>query len=168
MILLLDGYNVINGGKIASARELHERRKELIRLAVAYRLRKKGIQLLIFFDSKEHIFLSEPANSFVRVIFTKTGSADDAIIDWIERCPKPAEIQVATDDNELRERTRTSGAAYFSVAELMKRFDPNGPRTSAVISQGHGSRKKSDEGKLVLIPKAVKEVNQTLPTSWFK
>jgi predicted RNA-binding protein with PIN domain len=184
MIILLDGYNVINIGNIAPARELHERRKELIRLAVAYRLRKKGTQVLIFFDSKEQIFLSEPANSFVQVLFTKpsattaslTRSADDAIIDWIERCRKPAEIQVATDDNELRERSKTSGATYISVAELIKRFDSNGPRKSAAISakqssqtaQGRGSRKESDDGKAALTPKAVKEVNHTLPTSWFK
>ena len=45
MILLLDGYNVIHIGNIASARELHERRKELIRLVAGYGRKKKGIQL---------------------------------------------------------------------------------------------------------------------------
>lgn len=168
MILLLDGYNVIHIANIAQASALRERRKALIRLATAYCLRKKGIQLLIFFDSKEQVFLNEPANAFVRVIFTETGSADDAIIDWIKRHRPPAEIQVVTDDNELRERTKTLGAAYICVAELMKRLDFNGSRESAGRPQERRSGKESGAEKFMLHSRAAKEINQTLPPSWFQ
>ena len=168
MILLLDGYNVINVGNISPARELHERRRELIRRAAEYSLRKKGIQLLIFFDSKEEGFLNEPANSFVRVIFTKTGSADDAMVDWIKRHRTPAEIQMVTDDNELRERAKTEGASFISVSELMKRFDFNHSGKPTAMPHGRGNREKPREETLTLSPKAVSEINRTLPAHWLK
>jgi len=168
MILLLDGYNVIHIANIAPASALRERRKALIRLAAAYCLRKRGIQLLIFFDSNSQVFVDEPANAFVRVIFTNAGSADDAIIDWIERHRKPAEIQVVTDDNELRARAKALGAAYISVAELMKRLDFNGSRESAGRPQDRPSGKESGAGKFMLHARAAKEINQTLPPSWFQ
>ena len=162
MILIIDGYNVIHRAAIFLSQPLEKQREELIRLAANHSQRKKGTKVLIFFDNRSNAeFWDRPEHPFVKVIFASEESADDAILSWISSFQETHQIEVATDDKPLRDKSKHLGANWISVEELMHRFQPESTKKPAASSRKSGHSEKLNGEKPDYYES--QQINRTLP-----
>jgi len=126
MLYLIDGYNlmfrVLGAGDV-----LKEQRERLIH-DLKLKIERVAIKTMLVFDSQhrmgEESFTHMPA---LDILFTAEGqTADDFILDWIQKQKDPAHITVVTSDKRLSSSVRRRGAKTESTEEFMawltKRF----------------------------------------------
>ncbi|MEK7470014.1 MAG: NYN domain-containing protein [Planctomycetota bacterium] len=124
MIWAIDGYNVMFAGRVDGAEEMdiEARREDLLT-----RCRRLKDSVVVFFDaSKAPPGLTDEVQGRgkMEVVYVRTGTADDAIVEWVRRSGRPNEVCVVTNDRELGGRTRALRAKQASVVQFLKQIDP--------------------------------------------
>ena len=126
MRYILDGYNIIFSGDIASRRcgpdELAGARHQLVRLAARLR-RKTRARITIFFDGGEEgaHHPRRHTEGGVEIVFSHVdSSADDDIIDHLRRTTGQRTLVVVSDDNAVRRGARRARARAMGTTQFLK------------------------------------------------
>ncbi|KAF0244973.1 MAG: hypothetical protein FD180_2013 [Planctomycetota bacterium] len=124
MIWAIDGYNVMFAGRIDGAEEtdIETRREDLLN-----RCRRLKDPVVVFFDaSKAPPGLTDEVQGRgkLEVVYVRTGTADDAIVEWVRRSGRPHEVCVVTNDRELAGRAKALRAKLAGVEHFLKQIDP--------------------------------------------
>ena len=124
MEFLIDGYNVIKFSEMFSARTLELQRDKLIDFILKYNPQGNN-KVTIVFDCKS----SNPyeADGYttttikgIKTIFSEgQKSADDVIVEYVEKSQKPYNITVVTNDKGIFRRIGGKGAKKMTVAEFI-------------------------------------------------
>jgi len=128
-VLVVDGYNAINAvpeTRQLAGEDLHEARKEIIRISKEY-ARSSGYitDVRVVFDGDDRYryldALEVPRGK--TMIFSGTGEGDDKIIEVVKKCSRKARVIIASNDNYVRNMARGYKATPLNVQELsfMKR-----------------------------------------------
>ncbi len=174
-ILVIDGYNVIARGMSGNPQKdfgsddtRREYRERLIALAKRHASTRKDLEVRIYFDGATARSAPELSSRGVKVFFTSGAEgADHAIIRFCRSYPHPRDIEVATDDhNTLTFYIRSHVGKLLSVAEVMRRLDPDFKLASAPAPSA--SRASKVEARRTLSDGERQAINQTLPDHWFR
>ena len=115
--ILVDGYNVAKLGWPPLA--LDEQREQLVGL-VDDVIRRFGSAVTIVFDGADVVGAAASGRRLARVTFSPRGiTADDVLVDLVDRLPPSRPVVVVTDDAELRRRVRRHGANLVASATLL-------------------------------------------------
>ncbi len=107
-LILVDGYNVAKLGW--PGRSLEEQRDALIDRSENL-ARRHGADITIVFDGDSIVGAHAGRRRMVRVVFSPSGvTADDVIRDEVARLPSDRSVVVVTNDREIVDDVRRSGA----------------------------------------------------------
>jgi hypothetical protein len=115
---LLDGNNLIGQAR-RTARPSEEDRASLIR-ELCDRLRRTRARAVLYFDGAAPRRGADLGG--LRVRFSGSVSADDAILREISKSPAPGEIVLVTADRGLARRARDAGARTLDPDGFWRRF----------------------------------------------
>lgn len=124
MEYLIDGYNVIKYSEMFSARTLELQRDKLIDFILKYNPQGNN-KITIVFDCKssnpyETDGYTTTAIKGIKTIFSEgQKSADDVIVDYVEKSQKPYNITVVTNDKGIFRRIGGKGTKKMSVSEFI-------------------------------------------------
>ncbi len=124
MEYLVDGYNVIKFSDMFSAGSLETSRNKLIDFILKYNPQGKN-SITIVFDCKssnpfEFNGYTTTTIKGIKTIFSEgQKSADDVIVDYVEKSQKPYNITVVTNDKGIFRRIGGKGAKKMSVSEFI-------------------------------------------------
>ncbi|MEX1164263.1 MAG: NYN domain-containing protein [Nitriliruptor sp.] len=115
-LVLVDGYNVTKQHR--SELDLEGQRTWLVRTLATLAARRR-VRPVVVFDGQQAGASRPPSGSReVRVVFTPAGvTADDELVLAVEATDEP--VVVVTDDRELSERLRTSGADVVGTRSFL-------------------------------------------------
>ncbi len=127
-ILLIDGYNIINGWPIlteSAMDDLDLARNQLINIMMDYQGYIGG-KIIIVFDAYNSNELKEKIELYndgkVEVVFTrKHETADHYIERYVTNVPKYQKVSVATSDGLEQTMVMARGAIRISARELLER-----------------------------------------------
>jgi|GEM_PF-317422 len=123
MELIVDGYNVIHATPEWSERaklSLADARSELERRLAGYRARRRGVDVLVYYDGEREGGTLGPRRARgLTVVFTRS-SADGAIIGRVQASRSPSGITVVTNDRGLGRAVEDAGAGVIPVDRLLK------------------------------------------------
>lgn len=138
MEFLIDGYNVIKFSEMFSARTLELQRDKLIDFILKYNPQGNN-KVTIVFDCRS----SNPyeADGYtvttikgIKTIFSEgQKSADDVIVDYVEKSQKPYNITVVTNDKGIFRRIGGKGAKKMAVAEFIYNRAKQEKQTNNII-----------------------------------
>ncbi|MGQ9616434.1 MAG: NYN domain-containing protein [Spirochaetota bacterium] len=126
---IIDGYNVIlnrvyfpwKGSKKAGFDSFEDRRRDFLRLLDSYAVRKK-VSITVVWDAREYTGqVRGNSRSLIRSIYTSPGvSADERIIQMVERSKKVRRITVVSDDRRhIKEIVKNLGAKAMGVKDFL-------------------------------------------------
>ena len=124
MEYLIDGYNVIKYSEMFSARTLELQRDKLIDFILKYNPQGNN-KITIVFDCKssnpyETDGYTTTTIKGIKTIFSEgQKSADDVIVDYVEKSQKPYNITVVTNDKGIFRRIGGKGTKKMSVSEFI-------------------------------------------------
>ena len=137
MPFLVDGNNLLGhllGGPGASGEE-----RRAVQARIAARVRSGKSSVVLFFDGEPEAGKREASLGPLTVRYAGNRSADDAIIDAVERAKARRDCHVVTDDRALAERARNRGARSLSISDFWGRLGDETP------SAGEGKAVDVDE-----------------------
>ncbi len=83
-------------------------------------IRRFGSAVTIVFDGADVVGAAASGRRLARVTFSPRGiTADDVLVDLVDRLPPSRPVVVVTDDAELRRRVRRHGANLVASATLL-------------------------------------------------
>jgi predicted RNA-binding protein with PIN domain len=118
MHYIVDGYNVINSNDMFVASTLEGRRNKLLEFIRARRPHGslKNLITIVFDCKSKNPYESKSHAGDVEIVFSDgIVSADDIIVEIVDKSQNPYEIAVVTNDKGIRRRIAPSGAKYESV-----------------------------------------------------
>jgi len=115
----VDGYNLILRLRWNVGESLEAARARLIRAMLAL-----GGSCRVYFDAQRFKDISPRKDNRggLRVIFVRSGTADDAIANDLRGLRSAKKICVVTDDRELRNRSRQIGGQSLGVQKFAARL----------------------------------------------
>lgn len=120
MTILVDGYNLLFKLKIkAKTLELSRNRVTFLLNTIA---QERNLNLILIFDGKQEkgLGFSKKQVGVIEIIYTADGeTADDYILDYIERNSNPAQFLVITTDRDLSIKVRRLGAECKDIDYLL-------------------------------------------------
>lgn len=122
MPLLIDCYNVLHAEKPSALAGLGE--ASLCALLAKTRWAVGGVTVVCDGSPKPHsLKRGDPALGAVELIFSGAGrSADDVIVDLIDRDSAPRRLTVVSSDRAIRKAARRRKARDWSAEEFLKRL----------------------------------------------
>ena len=121
MAFLVDGNNLI--GRIAGRPPSTEEERRQVQKTIAARLRSERSSVVLFFDGEPSAGRRDGWLGGLTVRYSGNRSADDAIIEAVERAKARRDCHVVTDDRALAERARSRGARALSTADFWGRME---------------------------------------------
>jgi predicted RNA-binding protein with PIN domain len=131
MINIIDGYNFIfkipRLETVVDSASIEKAREELLSLLSRYKLISRQ-EFTVVFDGrgqKESEAGLSPAPSEhqgIKVIFSKTGTADEDIISLLQVHPNPKEVTIVTSDNGILKAARSRGCHVSPPEEFYKKI----------------------------------------------
>jgi predicted RNA-binding protein with PIN domain len=121
MPFLVDGNNLI--GRIAGRPPGSDEERREVQRTIAARLRSGRSSVVLFFDGEPSAGRREGWLGGLTVRYSGNRSADDAIIEAVERAKARRDCHVVTDDRALAERARSRGARALSTADFWGRME---------------------------------------------
>ncbi len=144
MPFLIDGNNLIGRPSEASPDAEAERRD--LQGRIAARVRSGGSKAVLFFDGEPSAGAREGWLGGLTVRYAGKRSADDAIVEAVERAKARRDCHVVTDDRRLAERVRALGARSLSTADFLARLaDEPTPETGRAVDVGDWEAFFADE-----------------------
>jgi predicted RNA-binding protein with PIN domain len=125
MPFLVDGNNLLGhllGGPTASDEE-----RRAVQAKIAARVRSGKSSVVLFFDGEPEAGKREAWMGALTIRYAGNRSADDAIIEAVERAKARRDCHVVTDDRALAERARHRGARSLSVSDFWGRLGDEAP-----------------------------------------
>jgi|LSQX01.2.fsa_nt_gb predicted RNA-binding protein with PIN domain len=127
-IIIIDGYNLAhrtpNFRKMLSI-NLESGRECLIRYCAQWRASRRDVSdIYIVFDGSSSVgqMGDDQFHRSVRVIYTATGeTADERIIKLVESMRLSCNLFVVSDDNEVRQKSKSLGAEPMKTDEFVKK-----------------------------------------------
>ena len=138
MEYLVDGYNVIKFSEMFSARTLELQRDKLIDFILKYNPQGNN-KVTIVFDCRSSNPYEPDGYTTTTIKGTKTifsegqKSADDVIVDYVEKSQKPYNITVVTNDKGIFRRIGGKGAKKMAVAEFIYNRAKEQTKTNNII-----------------------------------
>jgi predicted RNA-binding protein with PIN domain len=121
MPFLVDGNNLI--GRLARRPPGTEEERRRVQRAIADRLRVGRSSVVLFFDGEPSAGRREEWLGGLTVRYSGNRSADDAIVEAVERAKARGDCHVVTDDRALAERARARGARALSTSDFWGRME---------------------------------------------
>ncbi|HET9794696.1 MAG TPA: NYN domain-containing protein [Thermoanaerobaculia bacterium] len=121
MPFLVDGNNLI--GRIAGRPPGTDEERRRVQQTISARLRSGRSSVVLFFDGEPSAGKREGWLGGLTVRYSGNRSADDAIIEAVERAKARRDCHVVTDDRALAERARARGARALSTADFWGRME---------------------------------------------
>ena len=159
---IIDGYNVIKQVPAWSNCELKEARDSFLKFIqinkIAGSVRNK---ITVVFDGKNNYAFSSSSRvqlsreSVIDIVFSKSITADEQIIEIIKLIKNPRNVVLVSDDKQLRISGRSYGAQLMSVADFLKRGRQD-------------KTKVCDSGKCGLSAHQARKITQELEKIWLK
>jgi hypothetical protein len=121
----VDGNNLLGhllGGPGASDGE-----KRAVQAKIAARVRSGRSSVVLFFDGEPEAGKREAWMGALTVRYAGNRTADDAIIEAVERSKARRDCHVVTDDRALAERARNRGARSLSISDFWGRLGDETP-----------------------------------------
>ena len=124
MEFLIDGYNVIKFSEMFSARTLELQRDKLIDFILKYNPQGNNKVTIVFDCSSSNPYEADGYTittiKGIKTIFSEgQKSADDVIVEYVEKAQKPYNITVVTNDKGIFRRIGGKGAKKMAVAEFI-------------------------------------------------
>ena len=94
---------------------------------IAARVRSCRSSVVMFFDGEPEAGKRDAWMGSLTVRYAGNRSADDAIIEAVERSKARRDCHVVTDDRALAERARGRGARSLSVSDFWGRLEDEAP-----------------------------------------
>jgi hypothetical protein len=124
---LVDGNNLL--GRLLGKPRASEEEKRVVVRRIAARVRSGGSTVILFFDGEPPGGARDAWLGRLSVRYGGPRSADDVIIEAVERAKARVDCHVVTDDRGLAERARTSGARALSTSDFLGRLGEDEPST---------------------------------------
>jgi predicted RNA-binding protein with PIN domain len=143
MEYIVDGYNVIKYSDLFNAESLEFSRNKLINFILKYRPNGNN-KITVVFDCKsknpyEFDGSAQTSIKGIPVIFSEgQKTADDVIVEYIEKSEKPYNIVVVSNDKGIYRRIGGKGAKKIPVSDFIRIRDKN--KTSSKIPQTETNR----------------------------
>lgn len=116
---IIDGYNALFALRPFLKSTARSREGFLLYIKTAQPFGSFRNKVTVVFDGKKGVVSHQQTPSIpLRVIFSKQGSADEAIVRIVSREKYPQQAIVVTDDRELSERVRLLGAKTMAVSDF--------------------------------------------------
>lgn len=152
MKYIIDGYNVIHQIQQLAGKKLRSQREELIRILETAQAKNRRLKdLTVVFDGSADVLVPK-MHSTVKIIFTRGKSADKRIREIVKSSNFSRDIDVVSDDRQIRSEASSLGAKKVSVKEFLK---------LAFASCKKEYSFKLDEGQ-------AKKINQELEKIWLE
>ncbi len=124
MEYLVDGYNVIKFSEMFSARTLELQRDKLIDFILKYNPQGNNKVTIVFDCRSSNPYEADGYTTTtikgIKTIFSEgQKSADDVIVEYVEKAQKPYNITVVTNDKGIFRRIGGKGAKKMAVAEFI-------------------------------------------------
>ncbi|MBR3655478.1 MAG: NYN domain-containing protein [Elusimicrobia bacterium] len=124
MEFLVDGYNVIKFSEMFSARTLELQRDKLIDFILKYNPQGNNKVTIVFDCRSSNPYEADGYTTTtikgIKTIFSEgQKSADDVIVEYVEKAQKPYNITVVTNDKGIFRRIGGKGAKKMAVAEFI-------------------------------------------------
>ena len=148
-MLLIDGNNLLHAARLLKGRSTREdfdrARDALMRMLQGYVSAKRGIKILVVFDGGDPVLTppirSRPVVHGLPTVFAPAGStADDEILEQIDRSKDPKGVRVVSDDRALRDAAAQRGARPVTAREFLEEMHAYIDRREA--KSPAGSRKE--------------------------
>lgn len=144
MPFLVDGNNLI--GRVLGKPSGTEEERRAVQRTIAARVRSGGSSVILFFDGEPAAGKREGWLGGLTVRFSGSRSADDAIVEAVERSKARRDCHVVTDDRALAERARARGARALSTADFWARMaDAETPDGARAVDVGDWEAFFSDD-----------------------
>ncbi len=158
LLYILDGYNVLMRWKAqyVDSESIETGRQKLIQFLETQRPQgSPRNQIMVVFDGRSDVLgdWRQSPSGTIRVIFTEDISADEKIIQLVERQSQPTQVVVITDDRGLSQRIRQLGARVTSVQGFMVK---------------KSGQKRGTEDKIQLEPEVAKRITEELTKYWLR
>ena len=125
MPFLVDGNNLL--GHLLGGPGASEEERRAVQSKIAARVRSGRSSVVLFFDGEPEAGKREAWMGALSVRYAGNRSADDAIIEAVERSKARRDCHVVTDDRGLAERARGRGARSLSVSDFWGRLEDDAP-----------------------------------------
>ena len=125
MPFLVDGNNLL--GRLIGGAEATAEEKHAVQAKIAARIRSGRSSVVLFFDGEPATGRREGWLGGLTVRYAGNRSADDAIVEAVERSKARRDCHVVTDDRALAERARSRGARALSIADFWGRVGDEAP-----------------------------------------
>ena len=124
MEYLVDGYNVIKFSEMFSARTLELQRDKLIDFILKYNPQGNNKVTIVFDCRSSNPYETDGYTTTtikgIKTIFSEgQKSADDVIVEYVEKAQKPYNITVVTNDKGIFRRIGGKGAKKMAVSEFI-------------------------------------------------
>ena len=138
MEYLIDGYNVIKFNEMFSARTLELQRTKLIDFILKYNPQGNNKVTIVFDCRSSNPYETDGYTTTtikgIKTIFSEgQRSADDVIVDYVEKSQKPYNITVVTNDKGIFRRIGGKGAKKMAVAEFIYNRAKQEKQTNNII-----------------------------------
>jgi hypothetical protein len=120
MPYLVDGNNLL--GALGRAPDRREPDGAALVSEICGRLRQVKARLTLVFDGASAIGRDRTALGHLEVRHAGSRSADDVIVEIVQRSASPRDWTVVTEDRGLASRARQAGARTMRVADFWRRF----------------------------------------------
>lgn len=125
MPFFVDGNNLL--GHLLGGPGASEEERRAVQSKIASRVRSGRSCVVLFFDGEPEAGKREGWMGALTVRYAGNRSADDAIVEAVERSKARRDCHVVTDDRGLAERARSRGARSLSVSDFWGRLDGEAP-----------------------------------------
>jgi len=125
MPFLVDGNNLL--GRLLGRGDASPEERRAVQAKIAARVRAGRSTVVLFFDGEPAAGKREASLGGLSVRYSGNRSADDAIVEAIERAKARRDCHVVTDDRGLAERARHRGARALSTDDFWGRLDAEEP-----------------------------------------
>lgn len=127
MRYVIDGYNVTKSDPATRELPLEEQRDALVaRLRVRGREMLGPGEIVVVFDGEGGAGATTTGGAPVEVRFSRSGSADDAIVDLVRRSGCGGSVCIVTSDNGLADRVSAHGGPQVKVMGREVAFEASG------------------------------------------
>ena len=120
MPFFVDGNNLL--GRLRGTPRASEEERRDVFGKIAARVRSSRTTVILFFDGEPAAGKRDAWLGSLSVRYAGDRSADDAIIDAVQRAKARRDCYVVTDDRRLAERARNAGARSLSIADFWGRL----------------------------------------------
>ena len=119
LVYIIDGFNLIY--RVPELKQSLTPHRDLIDYIKKNKLTgSRNNNVLIIFDGQVNAEVLNQEGTF-KIYFSGAGSADPLIKNWITKFREKSEIRVVSDDRQIRDFAKTSGAKSVRIVDFIEK-----------------------------------------------